>query len=120
MIDPDAGVALEGIAPVMPESVDPLVGMEVPDRVGPALSDELAIFFTRFRSEQGVLRPALRLVDVYLGWNDIIITDEDCRQLAVEQVLRVLFQPVEPGEFVVELRSRFRIAVGRIHVADEP
>src|SRR4051794_13639901 len=67
MIDADAGVALKRVPPVVPESVDPLVGMEVADRVGPALPDQFAIFLARFRGEQGILQPALGLVDVLVG-----------------------------------------------------
>src|SRR6476646_1328098 len=34
VVDADAGVALERVPPIRPESVDPLVWTEMPDRVG--------------------------------------------------------------------------------------
>src|SRR5437764_3893043 len=119
MIDADAGVAGERIPPIMPEGVDPFVGKEVADGVGPALRDQLAIFLPRFRSEQRVLGPALGLVHVHVRRNNVIVSDQQRRQPTVEQLLRVLLQRVEPSELVVELRPRPRIAVRREEVADE-
>jgi hypothetical protein len=37
MVDADAGVAGEGVAPIIPEGEDPLIGVELADGVGPAL-----------------------------------------------------------------------------------
>ena len=58
------------------------------------------------RREQGVLRPALGLVDVLVGRDDVEVADQKRRQPAVEQVLGMGVQPVHPGELVVELRAR--------------
>jgi hypothetical protein len=51
MVNADAGVALERVPPIMPEGVDPLVGMKLAQRVGPPLRDQLAISLARFRRE---------------------------------------------------------------------
>src|SRR5947209_20626395 len=96
MVDADAGVALERVPPVMPEGVDPLVGMEMADRVGPPLRDELAVFLPSLRREQGVGLPSLSLVDVLVSGDDIVVADQDRWHLAVEQMLRVRFQRLEP------------------------
>ena len=40
MVDADAGVAGEGVAPIIPEGVDGLVGVEMADGVGPALAEQ--------------------------------------------------------------------------------
>src|SRR5256885_14682779 len=106
MVDPDASVALERIPPIVPEGVDPLVRVKAPDGVGPSLCDQLTIPVARLWSEQRVLRPALRLVDVNLGRDDVVIADQDRRHVAVEQVTRVGLKSIEPGELVVELRAR--------------
>src|SRR5205085_9901439 len=63
MVDADARVARERVPPIVPEGVNALVRKEVPDRVGPALRDQLAMPLPRLRGEQRVLGPALRLVD---------------------------------------------------------
>ena len=89
------------------------------ERVGPALRHEPAILLARLGREQRVLEPALGLVDVDVGRDDVIVANQDRRHLAVEQRARMGLQRVQPGELVVELRARLRVAVGRVHVADE-
>src|SRR6476469_7619498 len=49
MVDADAGVSLERVSPVMPECVDSLVAVEMAQRVGPALRDDLRKFLPRLR-----------------------------------------------------------------------
>jgi hypothetical protein len=43
MIDAQPGVAGKGVPKILPESVDPLIRVESPQRVGPALLDKSAI-----------------------------------------------------------------------------
>jgi hypothetical protein len=43
MIDAQAGVAGKGVPEIFPEGADPLIGMQGPQRVGPALRDKSAI-----------------------------------------------------------------------------
>ena len=66
-----------------------------------------------------VLLPALGLVDVEVGRNDVEIADQQRRHAAVEQALGVRLQPVHPRQLVVELGAGPRIAVGQIEVADQ-
>ncbi len=89
MVDADAGVALERVPPVRPKSVDALVRVERADGVGPALPDQLREPRARLRREQRVLQLTLGLVDVLLSRNDVVIADQDCRDLAVEQIPRM-------------------------------
>ena len=79
VVDADAGVALEAVPPIMPEGVDALVGMERADRVGPTLRDQLGELLARFGREQGVLGPALGLVDVQVGRDDVVVADQQRR-----------------------------------------
>src|SRR3954466_7308386 len=72
VIDPQPGVALERISPVLPERVDALFRMKMADRVRPPLRQELAIGLADFRPEQRVVTPALRLVDVELCRHDVV------------------------------------------------
>src|SRR5688572_2489542 len=64
VVDPNAGIALEGIPPIVPEGVDSLVRMELAQGVGPALLDQLRELLSGLRREESVLGPALRLVHV--------------------------------------------------------
>ena len=41
------------------------------------------------------------------------------RNIVLQQSLRIVVQPVEPSELVVELRARLRIAVRRVQAADQ-
>ena len=43
MIDAQPGVAAKGVPKILPERVDPLIGVERAQRVCPALRDETAI-----------------------------------------------------------------------------
>ena len=55
MIDAQTGVAGKGVPEILPECVDPLTGMQRPQRVGPALCDQAAVGVAHFRPEQGVI-----------------------------------------------------------------
>src|SRR4051812_25825423 len=62
MVDADAGVAGEGVPPIIPEGVDALVRMERTDRVDPILVEQPAILGARLGLHQRVVGPALGLV----------------------------------------------------------
>src|SRR3954465_11885060 len=67
VVDAQSGVARPGISDVVPKGVDALVWVKCAQSVGPALRNEIAEDSAHLRSEQGVVDPALRLVDVELG-----------------------------------------------------
>ena len=67
MIDAQPGVAGKGISEIFPEGVDPLVGMQRPQRVGPALRDQALIGVTHLGPEQRVIDPALRRINIEIG-----------------------------------------------------
>ena len=120
MVDADAGVALERVPPIVPEGVDPLVGMERAERVGPALrrparrtsSAPPARRARPWPSAPACRRPARSGMTLK---SPISIAGSPlssrCRAWACK--------PVHPGELVIELRPRPRIAVGQIEVADQ-
>ena len=58
MIDAEPGVAGEGITKILPERIDALAGVELPQGVGPALRDKQAVsepaqFVIELRSRRG-------------------------------------------------------------------
>ena len=55
VIDAQAGVAGKGVPEIFPERVDPLIRVEDPQRVGPALRDKAAIGVAHLRPKQRVI-----------------------------------------------------------------
>jgi hypothetical protein len=119
MVDADAGIARKRIPPIIPEGVDPLLRMLRADRVGPALPKQPLERRAALGLHQSVVRPILRLVDVEVGRDDIVVAGQHDRLIERVQHLRPRDQPLHPFELVVELRSRLRIAVGRVEAADQ-
>ena len=113
------GVAGKGVPEIFPERVDPLVGMQRPQRVGPALRDQAAIGVAHLRPEQGVIDPALRRIDVEIGRHDVEVAGQNGRRAAVQKAFGVARQPFEPAQLVIEFRARRRIAVRQIEASDD-
>jgi len=82
MIDAQAGVAGKGVPEIFPERVDPLIGMQGPQRVGPALRDKAAIGVAHLRPKQRVIDPSLRRVDVEIGRHDVEVAGQNGRRAA--------------------------------------
>ncbi|RDJ93325.1 VCBS repeat-containing protein, partial [Lacticaseibacillus rhamnosus] len=74
-VDAQAGVAAPGISPIIPERIDALPGMELADRVGPALCDKLAIGLAHFGPKQRVVGPTLGLINVEIRGHHVAIAD---------------------------------------------
>ena len=55
VVDPQPGVPPPRPARVVPERVDPLARVQVPERVGPTLGEEPAVRLARLRPGQGVV-----------------------------------------------------------------
>src|SRR6185295_12262030 len=119
VIDPQAGVALPVIAEEIPERVDALVRVQLAQRIDPALREQPLICVARLRLQQRIFLPALRIVDVEVRRDDVVVAEQHDRLARRIQRLRVLDQPLEPLELVFELRTRLRIAVGQIQAADD-
>ena len=67
VIDAQPGVAGKRVPEILPERVDPLIRVERPQRVGPALRDQAAVGVTHLRPEQRVIDPALGRIDIQIG-----------------------------------------------------
>lgn len=77
MIETKASVAPEGVAEIIEECVDPLVRMKSADCICPSLCDEPLECLADIRMKQGVIAPAIRLVDVKIGRNDVEVPRQD-------------------------------------------
>jgi hypothetical protein len=118
MVDAQPGVPAVGVPEIIPESIDAFVRMNLSERIGPTLRDEIAIGGSNLRTEERVIEPTLRLVDVHIRGHDVEIASQDDLITSREKVGSVLGQPFEPTKLVVELRSRRRIAVRQVQASD--
>ncbi|MNE87756.1 hypothetical protein D3C80_1849930 [compost metagenome] len=82
--------------------------------IGPALVQQTLITLAALGLQQGILEPGTRVIDIEVGGNHIVVTGQHHWMLAALQRMRVLDQALEPGQFVIELRPRLRIAVGQV------
>ena len=119
MIDAQAGVAPEIVSKVVPESVDALVRMQLAHGIGPALSDHVSKGLSRLGTKERVFHPALRLININLGRDHVVVAGEDGGRVGSEEILGMFRQTIEPTEFVIELGPRRRIAVGEIDATDD-
>src|SRR5580704_375334 len=119
MIDAQASVAPEIISEVVPEGVDALVRMHLAKGIGPALSDQVSECLSGFGTEERVIHPAFRFIDIKLGRDHVVVAGENDGRVGSEEILGVFRQAIEPTEFVIELGPRRRIAVGEIKAADD-
>src|SRR5262249_44488947 len=101
VIDAKPGVAPVRVTKEIPEGVDRLLGIALADRVGPTLAHEPLKLLAHLNPEEGVVGPALGLVDVTLGRDDVVVAGEYHRGIALNELRGVLDQAIEPLELVV-------------------
>ncbi len=119
MVDPEAGVACECISEVCPERIDAVVWMEVPQCIRPALVHQVGVGFLHLRPKQCVVDPALRFVDVEVGWHDVEIAHERDWDTELQKFGRVGMQPPKPIQLVLKLRPRNGVAVWQVEAAED-
>ena len=85
MVDTNAGVALERLAPISPEAVYALLGMKVADRVGPTMIEVVLVGGLGVGCEQRVILPVRGLVYVEVSRNDVIVAAGDDWCFQIEQ-----------------------------------
>ena len=79
MIDAETGVAREGVPEIFPECVNPLAGVQSAQGISPPLLDQISIGLTHLGTEQRVIDPALRRVDIEIRRHDVVIAREHDR-----------------------------------------
>jgi hypothetical protein len=119
MIEAEAGVARPAIPHVIPEGVDALIRVELPDGVDPALAEQPLEHGAGFRLHEGVLLVGGCRVDVRVGRDDVVIAGEHDGSIERIELGGVADQPLRPSELVVEFRARLRIAVRSVEACDE-
>ncbi len=119
MVDAQTRIGLPVLPKVIPERVDPFVRIVCAQGIDPSLLEQAPITGAAFGLQQRVLEPGARVIDVLVGRHHVVVAGQHDRMAAVVQRGRILQQPFEPGELVLEFRSRLRVAVGQIQTADQ-
>lgn len=89
------------------------------DRIRPALCDEIGIGLFYFGTEERIIAPTLRLVDIEVGWHDIVVAHEGNRNFKFQQFGSVGVKTVKPTQFLIEFGSRCGIAIRQIETSDQ-
>ena len=119
VVDTKARVAGPCVSEVVPESVDALTWMRRPHRISPALREQTMESLTDLGPEQGIVNPALRLIDVEFGGHHIEIAGEHDGHTGRKELRSVRGQSIEPAQLVIELRAGGRISVRQIQATNQ-
>ncbi len=77
VVDPEPGISAKSVSEIVPECVDLLVGMKMPQSIRPPLLNKRFEGVSRFDAEECVVFPPLRFVNVEFCRHDIVIADKD-------------------------------------------
>jgi hypothetical protein len=119
MVDAYAGITRVSVAEIVPERIDRLLRVQFPDGIGPALREKLSISCPRLGKEQGIVHPALRLVRIQFGRNNVVVPGQNDRLIKCDKAFCIPRQACEPSKLVFEFRPRCRIAVRKVQAADQ-
>ncbi len=86
VIEPHPRVAAPRVAQVVPKRIHRLVRMERVDRVGPALGYQAGVRGARRGLDERVVLPRAQRVDVRIGWDHVVVADEEHGDLALAVV----------------------------------
>src|SRR3954452_21049112 len=79
MVNADAGIASVRIAEIVPERIDRLSRIELPNGIGPTLGKEFLISGTRLRKKKSIIDPALRLISIQFHGDDVVVAGQNHR-----------------------------------------
>ena len=88
--------------------------MELAHGIGPALPQQLPVGGHRFRLAQSVVPHRRGIPDVVIIGDDVVIAGQHHGQAGFQQPSSVDAQPLHPGQFVIELGARLRVAVWKV------
>src|SRR3954452_13232893 len=118
MIDADACVAGVGVSEIIPESINRVFWIELPDGIGPTLCKQFLISGPRLGKEESIFNPAFRLICIKLRRDHVEIPGQNDWRVVLYQPFCIFREAFEPSEFVVELGARCRVAVWKIEAPD--
>ena len=119
MVKAKPGIPRPAIPLVVPERIDRRIGIESADGVDPALVENAPKQGAALRLQQRVVRIGVGGIDVLLRRYDIVVAGEHDGQTRGVELRRVRREPLRPGELVVELGTRLRIAVRCVERGDQ-
>lgn len=85
MVYPEPGVAAEGVPQVLPECVNALVRMQVPDGVDSAVVRHGGERLAHLRPEQSIIPPPFWSVDIQVSRHNVEVSGEHDRQFQFEK-----------------------------------
>jgi hypothetical protein len=107
------------IALVIPEGPERSLGLQFSQSVGPALRQEASKRLTTLGLNQCVLIERSRWVDILPGRDDIVVAGQHDGHAGFHEFLAVSGEALEPGQFVIELRTGLRVSVGEVDGGDQ-
>ena len=86
VIQSETRIAPIGVSEVIPERINAVCRMKLPDCIDPALGDEFAEGMAHVGVEQRVFGSALRLVDIEVGRNHIVVACQNHWHFELQQL----------------------------------
>ena len=86
--------------------------MQMAERIGPALGEEIGIGLANCRAKQGVGAPTLRRVDIAVGRNRGETAEQNRRNRQGQKLLGMGVKTTVPVEFIVKVAAGDGIAIG--------
>src|ERR1051325_335968 len=96
------------IALVIPERPERPLGVQFSQSVRPALGQQARIRLAALRLNQRVLIERSRWINILLSRHYVVVAGQDHRHAGIHEFRAVLDLALEPGQFVIELRTRLR------------
>jgi hypothetical protein len=85
MVKSQPGVPRVAVSHIMPERIDPLVGMPFAECVGPSLLDEARVRRTTHRLDQSIVIPRGGWIDIDICRGDIVIASQHDRNIFAQR-----------------------------------
>jgi hypothetical protein len=101
-------------ADIVPVRINSLIRVHATERVCSSLIHEVLEATTDLGLQQSVAAPRVRVIDILVRRDDVVVAGEHNGVTAIHQILRVFDQPFEPRELIVELGTWLRNAVGQM------
>ena len=119
MVDADALILAEHIAPVFPKrELSGFVAMKMAERVNVSHIQPFLEACLHLRLEQRIRFPVLDVVAVDVARDDVVIAADDNLGFCCLQRAQAFFETVHPFQLVSEIVRSGRVAVGQVNVDD--
>lgn len=98
MVEPQPDVARPAVAQIAPERERRILGMQRPDRIGPAHVDHLRERRARRWLQKRIVSERTQRIDIEVSRHDVEVAGEHRRHVVMQQTGRMVDQSIEPVE----------------------